>query len=464
MKHKVKKVHFVGIGGSGMSGIAEVLLNLGFSVSGSDLASNNTTNRLARLGADIYQGHSESNLEAADVVVISSAVSEDNPEVAAARSRSVPIIPRALMLAELMRFRQGIAVAGTHGKTTTTSLIASILAEAGMDPTFVIGGRLEAAGSHARLGKGEFIVAEADESDASFLHLTPVISVVTNIDADHMDTYGHSFEKLKGAFVEFLQRLPFYGMAVVCVDDPNVRAILPSISKPIMPYGFSEDARIRATNVRADNGRMHFTVHRINGTTTQFDITLNLPGEHYVLNALAAIAVASELNVPDAAIIKALKEFKGVGRRFERYGEIPAKGGGEFTLIDDYGHHPAEMQAVINAARGAFPGRRLVLAFQPHRYTRTRDCFEDFVRVLSSADAVILTDVYSAGEAPIVAADGRSLARAVRVAGKVEPLFVETPAELPEAILNIARNGDVVIVMGAGSIGQVALNTRELAK
>ena len=464
MKHKVKKVHFVGIGGSGMSGIAEVLLNLGFSVSGSDLASNNTTKRLARLGADIYQGHSESNLEAADVVVISSAVSEDNPEVAAARSRSVPIIPRALMLAELMRFRQGIAVAGTHGKTTTTSLIASILAEAGMDPTFVIGGRLEAAGSHARLGKGEFIVAEADESDASFLHLTPVISVVTNIDADHMDTYGHSFEKLKGAFVEFLQRLPFYGMAVVCVDDPNVRAILPSISKPIMPYGFSEDARIRATNVRADNGRMHFTVHRINGTTTQFDITLNLPGEHYVLNALAAIAVASELNVPDAAIIKALKEFKGVGRRFERYGEVPAKGGGEFTLIDDYGHHPAEMQAVINAARGAFPGRRLVLAFQPHRYTRTRDCFEDFVRVLSSADAVILTDVYSAGEAPIVAADGRSLARAVRVAGKVEPLFVETPAELPEAILNIARNGDVVIVMGAGSIGQVALNTRELAK
>ena len=397
-------------------------------------------------------------------MVISSAVSEDNPEVAAARSRSVPIIPRALMLAELMRFRQGNAVAGTHGKTTTTSLIASILAEAGMDPTFVIGGRLEAAGSHARLGKGEFIVAEADESDASFLHLTPVISVVTNIDADHMDTYGHSFEKLKGAFVEFLQRLPFYGMAVVCVDDPNVRAILPSISKPIMPYGFSEDARIRATNVRADNGRMHFTVHRINGTTTQFDITLNLPGEHYVLNALAAIAVASELNVPDAAIIKALKEFKGVGRRFERYGEIPTKGGGEFTLIDDYGHHPAEMQAVINAARGAFPGRRLVLAFQPHRYTRTRDCFEDFVRVLSSADAVILTDVYSAGEAPIVAADGRSLARAVRVAGKVEPLFVETPAELPEAILNIARNGDVVIVMGAGSIGQVALNTRELAK
>jgi UDP-N-acetylmuramate--alanine ligase len=398
------------------------------------------------------------------VVVVSTAVREDNPEVATARSHAIPVVPRALMLAELMRFRQGIAVAGTHGKTTTTSLIASILAEAGMDPTFVIGGRLEAAGSHARLGTGEFIVAEADESDASFLHLTPVISVVTNIDADHMDTYEHSFEKLKGAFVEFLQRLPFYGMAVVCIDDPNVRAILPSVSKPIMPYGFSEEARIRATNVRADNGRMHFTVHRINGTTTTFDITLNLPGEHYVLNALAAIAVASELNVPDAAIIKALSEFKGVGRRFERYGEVPARNGGNFTLIDDYGHHPAEMQAVINAARGAFPNRRLVLAFQPHRYTRTRDCFEDFVRVLSSADAVLLTDVYSAGEAPIVAADGRSLARAVRVAGKVEPVFVETPAELPEAILNMARDGDVVIVMGAGSIGQVAAHTRELAQ
>jgi UDP-N-acetylmuramate--alanine ligase len=464
MKHKVKKVHFVGIGGSGMSGIAEVLLNLGFSVSGSDLARNSTTQRLAELGAQMFQGHHAAHLEDADVVVVSSAVREDNPEVAAARSHSIPIVPRALMLAELMRFRQGIAVAGTHGKTTTTSLIASILAEAGMDPTFVIGGRLEAAGSHARLGTGEFIVAEADESDASFLHLTPVISVVTNIDADHMDTYEHSLEKLKGAFVEFLQQLPFYGMAVVCIDDPNVRAILPSVSKPIMPYGFSEDARIRATNVRADNGRMHFTVHRINGTTTTFDITLNLPGEHYVLNALAAIAVASELSVPDAAIIKALSEFKGVGRRFERYGEVPAKGGGVFTLIDDYGHHPAEMHAVINAARGAFPRRRLVLAFQPHRFTRTRDCFEDFVRVLSSADAVLLTEVYSAGEAPIVAADGRSLSRAVRVAGKVEPVFVETPAELPPAIVNMARNGDVVIVMGAGSIGQVAARTRELAE
>lgn len=463
MKHKVKNVHFVGIGGSGMCGIAEVLLNLGFSVSGSDLANNSVTQRLKKLGALIFHGHAKENLEKADVVVVSSAVNETNPEVMEARSRTIPVVPRAIMLAELMRFRQGIAVAGTHGKTTTTSLIASILAEAGMDPTYVIGGRLESANTNAKLGTGEFIVAEADESDASFLHLTPVISVVTNIDADHMDTYGHDFEKLKGAFVEFLQQLPFYGMAVVCIDDANVRAILPNVSKPIMPYGFSEEARVRATNVVADGGQMHFTVTRINGVTTTFDVTLNLPGNHYVLNALAAIAVASELNVPDEAIIKALADFKGVGRRFERYGEVPAKDGGAFTLIDDYGHHPVEMQAVIGAARGAFPNRRLVLVFQPHRFTRTRDCFEDFVKVLSSVDALILTEIYSAGEPPIVAADGRSLVRAIRVAGKVEPLFIETPAELPEAILGMARDGDVVIVMGAGSIGQVAANTRDMA-
>lgn len=463
MKHKVKHIHFIGIGGSGMSGIAEVLVNLGFSVTGSDLADNAVTRRLSAMGARVCRGHATENLGAADVVVVSSAVDERNPEVLAARERKIPIIPRAMMLAELMRFRQGIAVAGTHGKTTTTSLIASILAEAGMDPTFVIGGRLEAAGTNARLGQGEYIVAEADESDASFLHLTPVISVVTNIDQDHMDTYGHDFERLKNTFVEFLQCLPFWGMAVLCVDDPNVRAILPQVSKPVTPYGFSEDALIRAFNVRADGGRMHFTVQRINGSVTEFDVTLNLPGLHYVQNALAAIAVASELNVPDSAMVKALGEFKGVGRRFERYGEIPARKGGRFTLIDDYGHHPVEMQAVINAARGAFPERRLVLAFQPHRYTRTRDCFEDFVRVLSGADAVLLTEVYPAGEAPIVAADGRSLVRAVRVAGRVEPVFVETPAELPEAILELARDGDVVIVMGAGSIGQVAAKTREAA-
>ena len=463
MKHKVKNIHFIGIGGSGMSGIAEVLVNLGFKVTGSDLASNAVTARLQAAGATVYQGHQKENLTDADVVVVSSAVNEANPEVKEARARKIPVVPRALMLAELMRFRQGIAVAGTHGKTTTTSLIASILAEAGMDPTYVIGGKLESANANAKLGTGEYIVAEADESDASFLHLTPVMAVVTNIDADHMDTYEHSFDKLKTAFVDFLQQLPFWGMAVVCVDDANIREILPRVTKPVMTYGFSEEARVRAINVVADNGQMHFTVQRINGVTTEFDVTLNLPGKHYVQNALAAIAIASELNVPDAAIAKALKEFKGVGRRFERYGEVKAKAGGTFTLIDDYGHHPVEMQAVIAAARGAFPDRRLVLAFQPHRYTRTRDCFEDFVRVLSSADAVLLTEVYPAGEAPIVAADGRSLVRAVRVAGKVEPLFLETTNELPQAILNTAQAGDVVIVMGAGSIGQVAAKTKGLA-
>ena len=464
MKHKVKNIHFIGIGGSGMSGIAEVLVNLGFNVTGSDLASNSVTGRLQAAGATVYQGHQKENLKDADVVVVSSAVNEANPEVKEARARGIPVVPRALMLAELMRFRQGIAVAGTHGKTTTTSLIASILAEAGMDPTYVIGGKLESANANAKLGTGEYIVAEADESDASFLHLTPVMAVVTNIDADHMDTYEHSFDKLKTAFVDFVQQLPFWGMAVVCVDDANIREILPRITKPVMTYGFSEAARVRAINVVADNGQMRFTVQRINGVTTEFDVTLNLPGKHYVLNALAAIAIASELNVPDAAMIKALKEFKGVGRRFERYGEVMAPAGGAFTLIDDYGHHPVEMQAVIAAARGAFPNRRLVLAFQPHRFTRTRDCFEDFVKVLSSADAVLLTEVYSAGEAPIVAADGRSLVRAVRVAGKVEPLFVETTAELPQAIVNTVQEGDVVIVIGAGSIGKVASLTRDLCK
>ncbi len=469
MKHKVKNIHFVGIGGAGMSGIAEVLLNLDFKVSGSDLAKNDTTKRLEKFGAKVYQGHATENLNAADVVVVSSAVNEKNPEIIAARAKNIPVVPRALMLAELMRFRQGIAVAGTHGKTTTTSLIASILAEAGMDPTFVIGGKLESASANARLGTGEYIVAEADESDASFLHLTPVMAVVTNIDQDHMDTYEHSFDKLKSAFVEFLQQLPFWGMAVVCVDDANIREILPRVTKPVMTYGFSDEARVRGRNVVADNGKMHFTVDRINGKTTTFDVTLNLPGNHYVLNALAAIAIASELNVADKHIIKALAEFKGVGRRFERYGEVAAKpvngkSNGTFTLIDDYGHHPVEMQAVIAAARDAFPNRRLVLAFQPHRYTRTRDCFEDFVRVLSTTDAVLLTEVYSAGEAPIVAADTRSLIRAVRVAGKVEPLFVESTDELPEAILNMAQADDVVIVMGAGSIGQVAARTKELAE
>lgn len=463
MKHKVKNIHFVGIGGAGMSGIAEVLINLNFSVSGSDLNESAVTKRLKNFGATVYQGHAEENLKDADVVVVSSAINEENPEIKAARAKKIPVVPRAIMLAELMRFKQGIAIAGTHGKTTTTSLIASILAEAGMDPTFVIGGKLEAANANAKLGTGEYIVAEADESDASFLHLTPVLAVVTNIDQDHMDTYEHSFDKLKSAFVEFLQQLPFWGMAVVCVDDANVREILPRITKPVMTYGMSDEAKIRAVDVRADNGKMHFKVLRINGVTTELDITLNLPGNHYVLNALAAIAIATELNVPDAAIIKALKEFKGVGRRFERYGEVALPTGGSFTLIDDYGHHPVEMQAVLSAARAAFPERRLVLAFQPHRYTRTRDCFEDFVKVLSTLDALLLTEVYSAGEAPLIAADTRSLIRAIRVTGKVEPLFVETTDELPAAILNMVQANDVVIVMGAGSIGQVAARTKQLA-
>lgn len=464
MKHKVKNIHFVGIGGSGMSGIAEVLINLDFNVSGSDLANNATTKRLAGFGAALFKGHAASNLGSADVVVVSSAVSEDNPEVIAARANHIPVVPRAIMLAELMRFRQGIAVAGTHGKTTTTSLIASILAEAGMDPTFVIGGKLEAASANAKLGTGDYIVVEADESDASFLHLSPILAVVTNIDQEHMETYEQSFDKLKNAFVAFLQQLPFWGMAVVCIDDENVREILPNVTKPITTYGFSEDAVVRATNVRADNGKMHFTVERVNGVKTCFDVTLNLPGEHYVLNALAAIAIASELDIADAAIVKALSEFKGVGRRYERYGEVPAPKGGVFTLIDDYGHHPVEMQAVIAATRAAFPKRRLIMVFQPHRYSRTRDCFEDFVQVLSSTDAVLITEVYSAGEESIVAADTRALIRAVRVAGKVEPVFVETTDGFPEAILNAVQADDVVIVMGAGSIGRVAYNTRALAQ
>ncbi len=468
MKHKVKHVHFVGIGGVGMSGIAEVLLNLGYEVSGSDLGDNVATRRLKALGAQVFQGHAASNLECADVVVISTAVQADNPEVAAARERNIPVVPRAMMLAELMRFKQGIAVAGTHGKTTTTSLIASILGEAGMDPTFVIGGKLEAAGANARLGQGEFIVAEADESDASFLYLMPVMAVVTNIDADHMETYGHDFGRLKQAFVDFIQRLPFYGMAVLCADDANVREIMPRITKSVTTYGLEESAQVRGTDISHSGGRMDFKVQRAG--QPELAVTLNLPGQHNVLNALAAIAVAMEVGAPDAAIVKGLAEFRGVGRRFQRYGEVwlplpqageganvssSKDGRGSFTLIDDYGHHPVEMAATLAAARGAFPGRRLVLAFQPHRYTRTRDLFEDFVKVLSTVDALLLTEVYPAGEAPIVAADGRALARAIRVAGKIEPIFVETVAELPQEILNAVRDGDVVLTMGAGSIGQI---------
>ncbi len=455
MKHKIKNIHFVGVGGAGMSGIAEVLVNLGFGISGSDLADNTTTRRLAGLGVRIVAGHAAENIGEADAVVVSTAVKDDNPEVQAARARKIPLVPRAQMLAELMRLKRGIAVAGTHGKTTTTSLVASILAEGGMDPTFVIGGRLNAAGANARLGSGDFLVAEADESDASFLYLSPVISIVTNIDADHMETYGHDFGRLKQTFVDFLQRLPFYGVAVLCVDDPNVREIMPQVSKQIVSYGFDESANVRAENVVAEDGRMKFDCVRVNGSVTRFPVTLNLPGMHNVLNALAAVAVASEVGVSDEAIAKALAEFKGVGRRFQRYGEVALPAGGAFTLIDDYGHHPAEMRATIAAARGAFPGRRLLLAFQPHRYTRTRDCFEDFVSVLGSADALVLAEVYAAGEAPIVAADGRTLARALRVAGRVDPVFVENMADVPQTILEVARDGDVVITMGAGSIGGV---------
>jgi UDP-N-acetylmuramate--alanine ligase len=455
MKHKVKRIHFVGVGGSGMSGIAEVLVNQGFEVSGSDLAASATTRRLADQGIRVTIGHAAENVAGADAVVVSTAVKEDNPEVIAARERHVPIVPRAQMLAELMRIKQGIAIAGTHGKTTTTSLTASCLAEAGLDPTFVIGGRLNSAGANARLGSGDYLVAEADESDASFLFLSPVISVVTNIDHDHMDTYDQDFGKLKQAFIDFVHRLPFYGVAVMCVDDPNVREVLPSIAKQVVTYGYAPGANIRAENVRADAGRMHFDCVRTNGSISRFPVTLNLPGEHNVRNALAAIAVATEVGAGDTAIQKALAEFNGVGRRFQRYGEVPCPAGGTFTLIDDYGHHPVEMAATLAAARGAFPGRRIVLAFQPHRYTRTRDCFEDFVKVLSAADAVLLAEIYAAGEAPIVAADGRSLARALRVSGKVEPVFIEDIATMPQAILDAAQKGDVVITLGAGSIGTV---------
>ncbi|HEY8607227.1 MAG TPA: UDP-N-acetylmuramate--L-alanine ligase [Noviherbaspirillum sp.] len=453
MKHKVKNIHFVGIGGAGMSGIAEVLLNLGYTVTGSDLGSNAATQRLAELGARVTLGHAAEHVQAADAVVTSTAVRNDNPEVVAARARRIPIVPRAIMLAELMRLKQGIAIAGTHGKTTTTSLVASVLAEGGLDPTFVIGGRLNSAGANAKLGAGDFIVAEADESDASFLNLSPSIEVITNIDADHMETYDHSFAKLKQAFVEFTNRLPFYGVAMLCIDDPSVREIMPFISKPVLTYGFHAEAQVRAVDARAVNSHMEFTV--LQDGYAPLTVHLNQPGMHNVQNACAAIAIAREVGVDDAATQKALREFNGVGRRFTRYGDIKLPSGGAFTLVDDYGHHPVETAATLAAARGAYPGRRLVLAFQPHRYTRTRDLFEDFVKVLSSADALVLAEVYPAGEQPIVAADGRALAHALRVLGKVEPIFVEDIAEMPATIMEMARDGDVVITMGAGSISGV---------
>ena len=453
MKHKVKRVHFVGIGGAGMSGIAEVLATQGYQVSGSDLAASAATRRLAGLGVKIAIGHDARNVEGADAVVVSTAVAADNAEIAAARARGVPIVPRALMLAELMRLKTGIAVAGTHGKTTPTSLIASVLAEGDLDPTFVIGGRLLSADANARLGKGDFLVAEADESDASFLYLSPALAVITNIDADHMETYGHDFARLKRAFVDFALRLPFYGVVVLCVDDANVREIAPQIAKPTVTYGLVDDAQLRATDVANAAGRMRFVARA--ARAPDLPVELNLPGLHNVRNALAAIAIGREVGVADVAIAKALAEFRGVGRRFQRYGDVALEGGGNYTLIDDYGHHPVEMAATVEAVRGSFPGRRLVLAFQPHRYTRTRDLFEDFVKVLSTVDALVLVDVYPAGELPIVAADGRALVRAVRVTGQVEPVFVEALADVPAAIRAIVRDGDVVVTMGAGSIGQV---------
>lgn len=460
MKHRITSIHFVGIGGSGMSGIAEVLLNLGYSISGSDIQDSLVTRRLAGLGARITIGHHADNVKGVGAIVTSTAVSADNPEVIAARAARIPVVPRALMLTELMRLKRGIAVAGTHGKTTTTSLVASVLAAGELDPTFVIGGRLNSAGANARLGDGDFIVVEADESDASFLNLLPVMAIITNIGADHMDTYGHDVARLKSAFIEFTHRLPFYGSAILCSDDANVREIMPFVSRPITSYGIDTDAQVRAVNVRPDGTQMLFDVERqgATGDLPLLSIRLNLPGRHNVLNALAAIAVATELGVRDEAIAEALRNFTGVGRRFSVVGDfnVPAaRGGGRFTVVDDYAHHPEEMEATLAAARGAWPDRRIVLAFQPHRYTRTRDCFEDFVRVLSQADAVLLTDVFAAGEAPLIAADGRALSRALRVAGRVEPIFIENVEELPQAIADFVMDGDVVLIMGAGSVSRV---------
>ena len=453
MKHKVKNIHFVGIGGSGMSGIAEVLHNLGYTVSGSDLGNNAATQRLESLGIKVDHVHVADNVANADAVVTSTAVSQDNPEVVAARSRNVPIVPRAIMLGELMRLKRGIAIAGTHGKTTTTSLVASVLAQGGLDPTFVIGGRLNSAGANAKLGTGDYIVAEADESDASFLNLMPMIEVITNIDADHMDTYDHDFEKLKQAFVHFTQRLPFYGRAMLCIDDVHVRAIIPHISKPVTTYGFHVDAQVRAVNASAQGTQMHFTV--IQDGYPDTDFKLNQPGMHNVQNACSAIAIAREIGIADSATQQGLAEFNGVGRRFTRYGDVAIPAGGSFALVDDFGHHPVETEVTLAAARGAYPGRRIVLAFQPHRYTRTRDLFEDFVKVLATPDVLVLADVYPAGEAPIVAADGRALAHALRVGGKIEPIFVEAIADMAATIMNVVRDGDVVITMGAGSISGI---------
>ncbi len=465
MKHVIKHIHFVGIGGSGMSGIAEVLINLGYTVSGSDLSESASVQHLRAMGAKVHVGHDAQHIEGAHAVVTSTAVKADNPEVVAARALLIPVVPRAVMLAELMRMKKGVAIAGTHGKTTTTSLVASVLAQAGVDPTFVIGGRLNSAGTNAKLGTGDYIVVEADESDASFLNLLPILSVVTNIDADHMETYGHDFGNLKKAFVDFLHRMPFYGAAVVCTDSQAVRDILVDIARPVITYGLNDDAQLQATDIKAVGGQMHFNVkRRMPEVLPDLPVVLNLPGQHNVLNALAAIGVAFEIGLADTDVQTALAAFTGVGRRFQLYGDVALPQGGVMTVVDDYGHHPVEMAATLAAARGAYPGRRLVLAFQPHRYSRTRDCFEDFVKVIAQADAVLLTEVYAAGEAPIVAADGRALARAIRVGGALEPQFVEAIADLAQAALSSAQDGDVLLCMGAGSVAAVPAQVLELAK
>ncbi|RMG28442.1 MAG: UDP-N-acetylmuramate--L-alanine ligase [Gammaproteobacteria bacterium] len=457
---RVRRVHFVGIGGAGMSGIAEVMINLGYEVSGSDLAASPTTERLAAMGARVHLGHAPEHVREVDVVVVSSAVGSDNPEVAAARARHIPVVPRAEMLAELMRFRFGIAVAGTHGKTTTTSLVASLLAEGGLDPTFVIGGRLNSAATNARLGTGRYLVAEADESDATFLYLQPMIAVVTNIDADHLATYDHSYARLRETFVEFLHHLPFYGLAVLCLDDPGVRAILPRVARPVRTYGIqAPEADLRAERLRQEGTRMHFDLV-LRASDRRLPVTLNLPGEHNVRNALAAIAVALELGVEESILLAGLEHFAGIGRRFQDYGERRSPAG-TVRLVDDYAHHPTEMAATLAAARAGWPDRRLVLVFQPHRYTRTRDLFEDFAAVLSRADALVLTEVYPAGEPAIEGADGRALARAVRARGRIDPVFEAEAEALPGTLEAVLREGDVVLTLGAGSIGQVARRLAE---
>lgn len=454
---RIKRVHFVGIGGVGMAGIAEVLLSEGYHVSGSDLADGNLTKRLRSLGAEIFIGHDASHIKNADVIVRSSAVDMKNPELAAARKAQIPIVPRAEMLGELMRFRYGIAIAGTHGKTTTTSLVTSILAEEGLDPTFVIGGCLNSVGTNARMGRGQYLVAEADESDASFLYLKPMISVITNIDADHMGTYNNDFSELRQAFIEFLHRLPFYGLAVLCVDDPVVREVLQDVSRPILTYGLTEEASFNAQNISQTGTKTHFTVERPQGLPA-LKITLNLPGRHNVLNALAAIAVATELKVSDQAIVTALEKFAGIGRRFQISGNFPVREGGTVTLVDDYGHHPREIAATFQAARESWPERRIVMVYQPHRYTRTRDLFNDFCNVLAQPDKLILLDVYSAGEEFIAGADGNSLAQAIRKQGKADPVFVEKHDQLVETLQTHLRDGDILLMQGAGNIGALASN------